>query len=48
MLILLSTVQVGCVSGAQLSNYATFLAHAEQTPLSIMLTAFSTAAGTAR
>ena len=37
--------QVGCVSGAQLSNYATFLAHPEQAPLSIVLTALSTAAG---
>lgn len=38
-------LHAGCVSGAQLSNYATFLAHPEQAPLSIMLTAFSTAAG---
>ena len=33
------------MSGAQLSNYATFLAHPEQAPLSIVLTALSTAAG---
>lgn len=38
-------VQVSCVSGAQLSNYATFLLHPEQAPLSIVLTALSTAAG---
>ena len=37
--------QVACVSGAQLSNYATFLVHPEQAPLSIVLTALSTAAG---
>ncbi len=39
------TLQVSCVSGAQLSNYATFLVHPEQAPLSIVLTALSTAAG---
>jgi predicted Na+-dependent transporter len=33
------------VSGAQLSNYATFLVHPEQAALSIVLTALSTAAG---
>lgn len=33
------------MSGAQLSNYATFLAHPEQAPLSIVLTALSTAVG---
>ena len=38
-------MQVSCVSGAQLSNYATFLAHPEQAPLSIVLTALSTACG---
>ena len=38
-------LQVSCVSGAQLSNYATFLVHPEQAPLSIVLTALSTAAG---
>lgn len=38
-------LQVSCVSGAQLSNYATFLLHPEQAPLSIVLTALSTAAG---
>ncbi|KAK9797443.1 hypothetical protein WJX73_005772 [Symbiochloris irregularis] len=38
-------ILVGCVSGAQLSNYATFLAHPEQAPLSIVLTALSTACG---
>lgn len=38
-------VQVSCVSGAQLSNYATFLVHPEQAPLSIVLTALSTAVG---
>ncbi|KAL3142610.1 hypothetical protein ABBQ38_002924 [Trebouxia sp. C0009 RCD-2024] len=38
-------VLVSCVSGAQLSNYATFLVHAEQAALSIVLTALSTAAG---
>ncbi|CAK0761118.1 hypothetical protein CVIRNUC_002830 [Coccomyxa viridis] len=37
--------KVSCVSGAQLSNYATFLLHPEQAPLSIVLTALSTAAG---
>ena len=37
--------QVACVSGAQLSNYATFLVHPEQAPLSIVLTALSTACG---
>ena len=38
-------VQYSCVSGAQLSNYATFLVHPEQAALSIVLTALSTAAG---
>ena len=38
-------MQVACVSGAQLSNYATFLVHPEQAALSIVLTALSTAAG---
>ena len=38
-------MQVSCVSGAQLSNYATFLVHPEQAALSIVLTALSTAAG---
>ncbi|EIE24614.1 SBF-domain-containing protein [Coccomyxa subellipsoidea C-169] len=38
-------ILVSCVSGAQLSNYATFLVHPEQAPLSIVLTALSTAAG---
>lgn len=33
------------MSGAQLSNYATFLVHPEQAALSIVLTALSTAAG---
>ncbi len=33
------------MSGAQLSNYATYLVHPEQAPLSIVLTALSTAAG---
>lgn len=33
------------MSGAQLSSYATFLAHPEQAPLAIVLTAMSTAAG---
>lgn len=37
--------QTACVSGAQLSSYATFLAHPEQAPLAIVLTALSTAAG---
>ena len=36
---------MSCVSGAQLSNYATFLVHPEQAALSIVLTALSTAAG---
>lgn len=36
-------LQVGCVSGAQLSNYATFLLHPDQAPLAIALTALSTA-----
>lgn len=40
-------LQVSCVSGAQLSNYATFLVHPEQAALSIVLTALSTAAGVA-
>ena len=38
-------VQVACVSGAQLSSYATFLVHPQQAPLAIVLTALSTAAG---
>jgi predicted Na+-dependent transporter len=38
---------VGCVSGAQLATYATFLLHPEQAPLSIVLTALSTAAAIA-
>lgn len=38
-------MQVSCVSGAQLVSYATFLSHPEQAPLSIVLTALSTAAG---
>ena len=38
---------MGVVSGAQLSSYATFLVHPEQAPLSIVLTALSTAAGVA-
>lgn len=38
-------VQVACVSGAQLSSYATFLVHPRQAPLAIVLTALSTAAG---
>ena len=33
------------MSGAQLSNYATFLVHPDKAPLSIVLTALSTAAG---
>ena len=33
------------MSGAQLSNYATWLVHPEQAPLSIVLTALSTASG---
>ena len=33
------------MSGAQLSNYATFLIHPEKAALSIVLTALSTAAG---
>lgn len=37
--------QVACVSGAQLSSYATFLLHKEQAPLAIVLTALSTVAG---
>ena len=36
---------MSCVSGAQLASYATFLAHPEQAPLSIVLVALSTAAG---
>ena len=36
---------MSCVSGAQLSNYATFLVHPEQAPLSIVLTALSTLFG---
>eukprot|EP00891_Asterochloris_glomerata_P005528 jgi/Astpho2/5528/Aster-02792 len=36
---------VTCVSGAQLSNYATYLVEPEQAPLSIVLTALSTACG---
>ena len=38
-------MQVSCVSGAQLSNYATFLIHPDKAALSIVLTALSTAAG---
>lgn len=38
-------MQVSCVSGAQLASYATFLSHPEQAPLSIVLTALSTAVG---
>lgn len=38
-------LQVSCVSGAQLASYATFLSHPEHAPLSIVLTALSTAAG---
>lgn len=38
-------ILVSCVSGAQLSNYATFLIHPEKAALSIVLTALSTAAG---
>ena len=41
------TAQVSCVSGAQLASYATFLAHPEQAPLSIVLVALSTAMGVA-
>ena len=33
------------MSGAQLSNYATYLVHPEQAPLSIVLTAVSTLCG---
>ena len=33
------------MSGAQLSNYATYLVEPEQAPLSIVLTALSTASG---
>ena len=33
------------MSGAQLSNYATFLVEPQQAPLAIVLTALSTAAG---
>ena len=40
-----SSTQVSCVSGAQLASYATFLAHPEQAPLSIVLVALSTAMG---
>ncbi len=40
-------MQVSCVSGAQLASYATFLAHPEQAPLSIVLVALSTAMGVA-
>ncbi len=39
------SLQVTCVSGAQLSNYATYLVEPEQAPLSIVLTALSTACG---
>jgi len=38
---------VACVSGAQLSSYATFLLHPAEAPLAIVLTALSTAAGAA-
>ena len=41
----LCTVQHSCVSGAQLSTYATFLVRPAQAALSIVLTALSTAAG---
>ncbi|KAH7425882.1 hypothetical protein KP509_11G076000 [Ceratopteris richardii] len=36
-------ILVSCVSGAQLSNYATFLVEQEMAPLSIVMTAISTA-----
>jgi predicted Na+-dependent transporter len=36
---------MACVSGAQLSNYATYLVHPEHAPLSIVLTALSTLCG---
>ncbi|MCO5552124.1 hypothetical protein L7F22_005634 [Adiantum nelumboides] len=36
-------IQVSCVSGAQLSNYATFLVDPTMAPLSIVMTAISTA-----
>ncbi|KAL2348108.1 hypothetical protein Fmac_002108 [Flemingia macrophylla] len=36
-------VLVGCVSGAQLSSYATFLTDAQMAPLSIVMTSLSTA-----
>ncbi|XP_004511635.1 probable sodium/metabolite cotransporter BASS5, chloroplastic [Cicer arietinum] len=36
-------VLVGCVSGAQLSNYATFLTDPQMAPLSIVMTSLSTA-----
>ncbi|XP_021735981.1 probable sodium/metabolite cotransporter BASS6, chloroplastic isoform X1 [Chenopodium quinoa] len=35
-----------CVSGAQLSNYATFLTDPQMAPLSIVMTSFSTASAT--
>ncbi|KAK9831012.1 hypothetical protein WJX81_008474 [Elliptochloris bilobata] len=38
-------ILAACVSGAQLSSYATYLLHKEQAPLAIVLTALSTAAG---
>lgn len=34
---------VSCVSGAQLSNYATFLTDPQMAPLSIIMTSLSTA-----
>lgn len=34
---------VSCVSGAQLSNYATFLTDPQMAPLSIVMTSLSTA-----
>jgi len=36
-------VLVACVSGAQLSNYATFLTDPQMAPLSIVMTSLSTA-----
>jgi len=41
----LSWMQMSCVSGAQLSNYAIYLVHPEHAPLSIVLTALSTLCG---
>lgn len=35
-----------CVSGAQLSNYATFLTDPQMAPLSIVMTSLSTASAT--